>query len=155
MRELMDCHSIVAYVRADHARIRKSLQTVVRTFRETDPHAPRREIALVMIELLTSLLAQLRRHFAEEQEGGSLEEAVCRCPSLSPEVRQLDEAHPELLTRLETLIARLRDPQPSRGITSEDHRLLDEFAQQLQRHEAAENNILSRAFGGQFGEDAI
>jgi hypothetical protein len=156
MRDLAECQGIILSVRVDHARIRKSLLGVLHTFRTVDRRARRVEIAVQMIEPLTSLSAQLRRHFAaEEEEGGSLEEAVCCCPSLSHEARQVDQEHPKLLAELEAIIARLRNPTPHHGGTAEDQRLLEQFADRLQRHEATENRILSLAFGGTFDEDAI
>ena len=156
MRDLAECQGIIFTVRADHARIRKSLLGALHAFRAVDRRARRVEIAVQMIEPLTSLLAQLRRHFAaEEEDGGSLEEAVCCCPSLSHEARRVDEEHPELLAELEAIIARLREPTPHHGGTAEDQRLLEQFADRLERHEATENQILSLAFGGAFGEDAI
>ncbi len=156
MRDLAECHGIILSVRADHARIRKSLLEVLNTFRTIDRRARRVEIAVQMIEPLTSLLAQLRRHFAaEEEDGGSREEAVCYCPSLTREARRVDEEHPKLLAELEAIVARLREPTPHRGVTAEDQRLLDQFADRLEHHEATEDRILSLAFGGAFGEDAI
>lgn len=156
MRDLAECQGMVLYVCADQARIRKSLQGILSSFRAVDRRARRAEIALQMIEPLTSLLAQLRRHFAEEnEEGGSFEEVLCYCPSLSYETRHLDEEHAGLLAQLEAIIARLREPGPACGITAEDQRLLEEFADRLQHHQAAENRILSRAFGGDFGDDTI
>lgn len=156
MRDLGECQGIILAVRADHARIRKSLLGVRNTFRTIDRRTRRVEIAVQMIEPLTSLLAQLRRHFAaEEADGGSLEAAVCYCPSLSHEARAVDHEHTQLLAELEALIARLRDPTPRHGGNTEDQRLLDQFADRLQRHEATENRLLSLAFGGEFGEDAI
>ena len=96
MRDLAECQGIILSVRADHARIRKSLLGVLNTFRTIDRRARRVEIAVQMIEPLTSLLAQLRRHFAtEEEDGGSREEAVCCCPSLTREARRVDEEHPK------------------------------------------------------------
>ncbi len=156
MRDLAECQGIILSVRADHARIRKSLLGVLNTFRTIDRRARRVEIAVQMIEPLTSLLAQLRRHFAaEEEDGGSREEAVCCCPSLTHEARRVDEEHPKLLAELEAIMARLREPNPHHGITAEDQCLLDQFADRLQRHEATEYRILSLAFGGTFGEDVI
>ncbi len=156
MRDLAECHGIILSVRAEHARIRKSLLDALRTFRTIDRRARRVEIAVQMIEPLTSLLAQLRRRFAaEEEDGGSLEEAVCSCPSLSYEARRADGEHPELLAELESIIARVREPSLHRGVTADEQRLLEQFAEHLQRHEATEDRILSLAFGGAFGEDAI
>jgi hypothetical protein len=154
MRDLAECQGLVAHVRADHGRIRRSVQSILRTLRQVDPHASRAEITIVMIEPLTALLAQLRRHFAEEEDGGSLDDAVCHCPSLAREVRQSNAEHPKLLAYLETLIARLRDPALAFGGMARDQQLLEDFAQRLRQHEAAENRLLSQAFGGSFGDDA-
>jgi hypothetical protein len=147
---------MILCVRADHARIRKSLQEALHTFRRADRRARRSDVAVAMIQPLTSLLAELSRHFASEQEdGGSLEEAVCCCPSISHQARELDEKRPQLLAELEALIRRFRDPSPRRRGTVEEQRMLEQFATRLHEHQAEKNRILSIAFGGTFGDDAI
>jgi len=89
-------------------------------------------------------LAALRRdmaaHFREEEDGGCLEEAVSRCPSLAHEVRMIEAEHRELLEQLDAIIAAQRQ---TGLIAAAD---LARFAAAIDRHEAAEDHVVQHGF---------
>ncbi len=87
---------------------------------------------------------ELDRHFNEEEQGGCIEEAVCRCPSLSQDATRVEQQHPGLLEQLDNIISRTRTVPCV--IADIEHDVAD-FASQLMAHEAAESRILQRAFG--------
>lgn len=93
---------------------------------------------------LSHLRGQLATHFAEEEDGGCLEEVACRRPSLGREVRRCEGEHAELLDDLDRLITQLaKEPSgPQRLRTA-----FDDFRSKLRRHEAEENRLLETAFG--------
>lgn len=153
MRDLAECQGILTHIHADHARIRTALQTIRRTLRTAGSRGAACDSDTPVTDLLVSLLLRLRRHFAEEEEEGGLAEAVCQCPSLSSEVRVLVAEHADLLRHLERLVGRFREASVRRATPSDDECLLQQFAEQLQAHEAAENRLLSLAFGGQFDDE--
>ena len=79
--------------------------------------------------------------------GGCLDEAVSRCPRLSGEEKRIEAEHPQILARIDRLIAQLRS-QP----TAESNRLamqkeLHELSECLLGHEEAEDRLLQEAFG--------
>jgi hypothetical protein len=98
---------------------------------------------LVELKLLGD---DLRRHFVEEEEGGCLEEAVSRCPSVAPQADALQGQHAALLNSLDQMIAGLSSNSPraaADGFSSQ----LKRFCQDLLAHEAAENQVMRQAFG--------
>jgi hypothetical protein len=94
---------------------------------------------------LATYRQELERHIREENEGGCLEEAVCRCPSLGPRVSLLQHEHADLLASIDELLGRLgRSPQ---GTASEIAAEFSRLSSVLRTHEVAENQILAQAFG--------
>ena len=151
MRDLLECQGLVSYMRADHERIHKLVAAVRRAMRPSVTGSQRGDPAEVR-ERLATLLAQLRRHFADEEEGGVMEEAICFCPSLSHEATVLADDHPVLLRSLERILVRLNETPIRPRVTAEEEALVDQFASQLREHEAAENRLFSLALGGDFIE---
>jgi hypothetical protein len=144
MRDLQDCLPYVRHLRVQHRRLNEALQRIGETFLEKDIEAPAR-----LVNGLAELRQDLAHHFAEEEEGGCLEEAVSRCPSLSADVRHVEEQHAVLLSELDDVIDDARQEQ---GDSAKGAPLLQEFgrfAESLRRHESAENRILQLGFGGE------
>ncbi|QDU98869.1 hypothetical protein [Lignipirellula cremea] len=96
--------------------------------------------------VLEDLRTELMRHFQQEEEGGCLEKALCRCPSLGEEVREIEAEHPRLLHDLDQLIESTQNPW--NGVeASRIAKAFENLAQRIRNHEAAENRILVQAFG--------
>jgi hypothetical protein len=97
-------------------------------------------------ELLHQLLLHLEQHFAEEEAGGILEEAMSRLPRLGPQAAVVERQHMPLLRQLGQIVQRAQGC----GDSAEKWRsLADEFgrfAYALRAHEAAENRIAEEAF---------
>jgi len=97
-------------------------------------------------KLLQELRAHLQRHFAEEEAGGVLEEAMSRLPRLAPKFAVVERQHAPLLRQIDQLAQRAQNG----GLTVAQWRsLADEFGRfvyALRAHEAAENRIVEEAF---------
>lgn len=95
---------------------------------------------------LTQLHEHLARHFAHEEHGGWLEEAVVRLPRLATQFTTLEKQHADLLARLAALGEKLKtlaveaDQWPA--VAGE----FEAFAKQLVAHEACEERILEQGF---------
>jgi hypothetical protein len=80
----------------------------------------------VTLEQLTRRLVQLRQelqsHFAEEEMGGCLEEAVSRRPSLSEISKRIVSEHAILDGMLEHLVTQTRDPKANIEDLQRDYR---------------------------------
>lgn len=97
--------------------------------------------------ILEKMREEVKHHFAEEEAGGCLDEAVSRCPGLSPELKRIEAEHPEILAQIESLIekSRILPPTPQNQVAI--HREFDALYRKLQAHEAAENRLLAQGFG--------
>lgn len=95
------CQGYMRHMDEQHKRLNQELR---RLHDEVQGGAPRAAI----LSDLEALRRDLAAHFREEEEGGCLEEAVSRCPSLAHEVRMIEAEHRELLAQLDAMIARMR-----------------------------------------------
>jgi iron-sulfur cluster repair protein YtfE (RIC family) len=138
--------AFVDYMQAEHRRLEQLLRRTLAALpsweeADTDGWLPR------MTAGLTAIRAELAHHFRTEEQGGCLEEAVARCPQLSPDVEKIEREHDELLEHLDELIARC---QTTAAPTAAQARALEqEFRQivhELKLHEVEENRIMQRGF---------
>jgi hypothetical protein len=145
----------VDHMRAEHRRLEQLLRRTLAAlpaWEEADDTQwlPR------MVKGLEAIRDELAHHFHDEEEGGCLEEAVARCPALSPEVRQVEREHDDLLAHLDELILRCRSaaaptPDQARALDQEFRQIVRE----LKLHEAQEDRIMQRGFNVCVNSDAI
>ncbi len=141
MRDFSECQPFLVHLRSEHERLHADVREVERALAaRSDPVA-----LLKVLESLAALRDELVRHFEEEERGGCIEEAVCRCPRLTREATSVEREHPELLQRLCHLIERVGGSDS--GIDEQSVEDFQQFARSLNAHEAAENRILNEAFG--------
>ncbi len=137
----------VAHMRAEHRRLSHCLRGVERQWEAVGLAPASSELFDHLLQELRALRAELARHFAEEEAGGCLEEAVSALPQLSREVARLEREHAELLEALDRLLldmrAGARRGSPVRTCEHEFRRL----AARLRGHEAAETRILESCSG--------
>jgi hypothetical protein len=103
------------------------------------------EARSVLPETIDDLLAHIERHFEEEEQGGLLDEAICRLPRLGPQVTVVERQHAPLLAQLGQIAKRAKEVGSSAG---QWKALADEFrrfAYALRAHEAAENRVAEEA----------
>jgi len=100
-----------------------------------------------LLSHLVQLREQLARHFREEEEGGCMEEAQSRSPSLAEDVQKLQAEHAGFLETLDGLIAKVvllaKQPADLQRLQT----AFSGFLHQLHAHEAEENRILLFGFG--------
>lgn len=141
-----ESESFVSNLLAEHRRVdsmlREAWSAVVQS-RGPDIDASSADVALI----LRRVRNDLARHFAEEEAGGCLEEAVTKCPRFSPDETRILSEHSELLGRLDSLIDRLATAFEG---TAQRHAFeidLGDFCRRVHAHEAAENELIRRALG--------
>jgi len=142
-----ECKTYVEHLRIEHSHIDRSLEELQHLFGEAAHEKTRILLAEELLAKLLQLREQLTHHFREEEEGGCLEEAQSRSPSLSEDVRELQGQHAGFLQTLDgliaeaqTLVARPNELEKLRGS-------FGSFLQQLHTHESEENRILLFGFG--------
>jgi hypothetical protein len=146
MLDYEECRPYVAHLIAEHRRLHAMLHQA----RAAIVHSggPDRDASVDdIVRVLRHIRSELAHHFAEEEAGGCMDEAVSCCPRLSAEVKRIEAEHPELLLEIDRLIAQALDTKPSVAHVVALERGFDHLCQQLCAHEAAENGILRQAFG--------
>lgn len=142
MRDFLECRAFVEHLRSEHKRIQQAVGDVKRDLEATSSASEPARLR----EDLRRLRKTLVEHFAEEDGGGCLEEAVSCAPHLASDADRIEKEHASILTLIDRLVARSDD------CNAEDFReSFRSFAKVLQAHESAENRLLQDAFGtGEF-----
>ena len=143
MNDLETCQTYVDHLRAEHRQLHAEVRRIKNVFFAERTKSDR--LSEVKLEL-SALADELRKHFAEEEDGGCLEEAISRCPSVAAEADALQRQHPGLLANLQQVTAALSAPPQAVSLADVEAKF-DDFTRQLMTHEAAENKVMQRAFG--------
>jgi len=146
MRTYDECRCYVEHLVAEHRRLHRMLRLAQHAI--LGAHGPDRDASQAdILRILRQVRDELAHHFAEEEQGACLDEAVSHCPSLSTESRRIEAEHPELLKDVDRLIAEAQDGDQSVESRIALERGFDELCRQLNAHEAAENSLLRKGFG--------
>jgi hypothetical protein len=141
-----DCRTYVEHLRIEHSHIDHSLEELQHLLANAAQWS-KENPAPALLARLVQLREQLVHHFREEEEGGCMEEAQSRSPSLSEDVRTLQAEHAGFLTALDGMIAKaellVHQPNDLQGLQL----TFKDFLRQLHTHEAEENRILLFGFG--------
>jgi hypothetical protein len=146
MRDDLDCRCYVNHLIVEHRR----LHSLLRQLRVEMGHClgPDEQPSFAGVErVLTRLRDELEHHFAQEEGGGCLDEAVSRCPRLAGEANRIEAEHPRILADLDRLIAQSHASPPTLPNQVALGRKFDRLCQQLREHERSENALLAQAFG--------
>jgi iron-sulfur cluster repair protein YtfE (RIC family) len=146
MNDPEECVAYAEHLHHEHSRLNRLLMEigheVAHLGRSDGDHGLRARLEI----RIRDLCDQLHAHFAEEEEGGCLEEAVTCCPSLAADIKAIMEEHSMLDQLLCRLLARITDL----AVTPTDIQASwQAFYDKIQAHEAAETRILQMAFGAQ------
>jgi len=146
MNDSEGCRALAEHLHHEHGRLnRLLLETGHEVAGLASVAQPEQALAQLALRL-ADLRKQLQSHFAEEEAGGCLEEAVTRCPSLAEDSKAVVREHPQLDRMLEQLVAQTRD---ATAVLADIQRSYRAFFEKLQAHEAAQNRILQMAFGAE------
>lgn len=153
---MRDDDEIVCYVRhlaAEHRR----LHGILRRLQDSLVYAVGPDEAPTFTEvvrILGRLRDELAHHFAQEEAGGCLDEAVSHCPRLSAEARRIGAEHPELLAEADRLIARVQQLEPTSVNQFALQREFESFFHNIRAHEKSESDLLRQGFGTSYEEQS-
>lgn len=154
MRSDDQCLSYVNHIVAQHRRLHAMLRLMRNAIGQSVQPDELPSFAEI-VRILARLREELEHHFAEEEAGGCLDEAVSRCPSLSAEAKRIAAEHQEILAQVDGLTEQAGTLAPTPRNQLEIQQAFDRLYRRLQRHEAAENRLLAQGFGVQVnGDDA-
>ena len=138
-----DCQPFIEHLQQEHRRLAELLSQM-----QAGLHCGK-EDGSQFVQKLVQLRDELDRHYTEEEAGGCLEEAECRCPSLAGEVKRIEAEHVALRREMDRLVAQADElAKASQGFELLE-RALREFVTHVRQHEAAENRILVYGFGAE------
>jgi hypothetical protein len=100
---------------------------------------------------LTGLRQHLARHFAQEEEGGFLEESLARMPRLAAAARNVLADHPTLLVELDGLLERLAARDIDDEVWRQAGHDFEVFASHLLAHERNENAVVQQGYNEDLG----
>jgi cell division septum initiation protein DivIVA len=124
----------------------QSLKALLLSLEEAIAHCaahPSSEASAAALRRVTELEIQLPAHFAFEEAGGYLADALSAAPRLSRQASQLLGDHDHLRHQLAEFVARAQRAQPG-GWSSLSHRM-HELSDALRQHELEENRLLRDA----------
>lgn len=141
--------SYVNHLRTEHKHLRRTVQAVDVVLRKE------KVVPKDLVAPLEELADELSHHFAEEEEGGCLDEAVSVCPSLGPQVNRSKAEHAELRQAGESILQKGKasaadkgqSETAANGAISELRETFADFARRLLAHENAESEVMRQAFG--------
>ena len=140
---------ILGHVLAEHRDLFNLMLCVRSSFAAAGGLTPDRRAAV--LASLHHLRDHLCDHFAQEEEGGFLEESVARMPRLSAAVRSILCQHPALLAELDRVIADLESaPADAAAWTRADH-AFEMFSAHMTAHERSENAVVQEGYNEDLG----
>jgi hypothetical protein len=142
MRDLEEGLVYLEHLRLEHKHLYAALMNTQEMLLEVLGEGAVNGRREVIVERLSDLRSQLAAHFAREEAGGYLEEAVIRVPRMTPEVLRLEREHPDLLAALDEVIRKAATLAPEKTMIE-----FCEFKRRLTAHEAAENRVMAEGFG--------
>ncbi|MCA9248754.1 MAG: hemerythrin domain-containing protein [Planctomycetales bacterium] len=141
-----DCLPYVLHMREEHRR----LDDLLRHLEHEWPSEKQQGATLTprqLAEELRALRTMIRGHFREEDEGGCIDEAVCRAPGLGHEADRLEHEHQELLCEMDEIIRTVESAQAKHTHLRSVQNRFAKFEARLHEHEAAESRLIEQAFG--------
>jgi len=133
----------VIQLESEHDRLHKTADRIEGDWR-TYLHRKTAANSEQLLSDLRSLRAELGMHFAAEEAGGCLDEAISHQPCAGRKADLLEHEHPVLLAELDSVIERLQlAPEQSARL----HKEFQSFVQRLKSHEQAEMLLVATALG--------
>ena len=146
---------ILGHVLAEHRDLFHLMHSVQSRLAMTGPPSPERRADV--LESLHHLREHLGDHFAQEELGGFLEEAMTRMPRLSAAVRSIVAQHPALLAELDRVIDELTIVEKSGGGAAGAKswpaavHAFEAFAAHMAAHERSENTVVQEGYNEDLG----
>ncbi|MBX9791745.1 MAG: hemerythrin domain-containing protein [Pirellulales bacterium] len=135
-------------VRAEHYDLEQLVRQIEEAFGSARIQGWPPTSAPRLTELLTELNDQIQRHFAQEEVGGYMEEALSLAPRFSGQAQALLKQHAELSQAVRELQARAKAEVLAWNSLHAD---LLTLLKKLKAHEAGENRIIEAAFNEDLG----
>lgn len=144
MNANQDCMAYAGHLQAEHRAMHQRLREVQAKLNSVADRPIDEALRQQMLATGEQLLEELVAHFAEEDDGGCLEYAVSRVPTLAAEVGDIEAEHPQLLADLRRIVERLRNAAAGELMVADVKQAFDLFVGRLLQHEARESRVVER-----------
>jgi hemerythrin len=144
-------YAYVEGVRADHLELRALVRGIEKLLEAAEAAGWGKAEVHELLLAIENLGRHLRQHFAEEEAGGYMEEALALAPRFGPQAQRLVNEHPVMLEQMDHLTELARRCYEQGQAGAELCGRLREFFATLRAHDAAENRILQEAFNTDLG----
>lgn len=141
---------IMGHILAQHRELHAQILAVKACLAAAGPWDASR--AAAARDALATLRDHLRGHFAQEEQGGFLEESITRMPRLAAAARRVMAEHPALLAELGGLI---ETPNADDSAEARDRLAAgcERFLRHMLEHERNENAIVQEGYNEDLGLD--
>ena len=140
----------VQQLRGQHASLRRALASLTGLLSEMVRKCERGEVSAgdraPTLALLADLGRQIPEHFALEEKGGYLAEALAAAPRYSRKAETLLEQHAGFDREMRLIVEQANAAQNSGPAWRQVHEGFQRLSLELLAHEEAENDILGSAF---------
>ncbi len=140
---------ILGHVLAEHRDLFNLMLSVRSAFAVACP--PTQERRESLLACLHHLRQHLTDHFAQEEQGGFLEESVARMPRLSAAVRSILGQHPALLAELDRVIEDLETAAAGADAWPRADHDFEVFSAHMAAHERSENAVVQEGYNEDLG----
>ena len=140
---------ILGHVLAEHRDLFHLLLSVRSALANASPPTPDRRSDV--LDSMHHLRDHLADHFAQEEQGGFLEEAVARIPRLSAAVQSILGQHSLLLANLDRVIEDLEASPADSGAWVRANHDFEAFSARMKAHERSENAVVQSGYNEDLG----
>jgi hypothetical protein len=136
----------VERVRGEHRELQGLVHQVRRAL-ALGTQARWRDVTIVpLVRALEELKVHMEQHFAQEEAGGYLEEALVHAPRFTLQAESLLKQHPQLQLQMNQLLAEICQCRQNPKLWPAFAEHAQEALKELLAHEASENQLLERAY---------
>ncbi|HEV7225273.1 MAG TPA: hemerythrin domain-containing protein [Pirellulales bacterium] len=135
--------AFVAAFQTEHRELQQLVQALKRPFGADRPWS--RELASEAARVIDKLEIHLRQHFAQEEEGGYLEQALAVAPRFHDDAESLLRQHGSMLQQIDQVVAAAKGALVDENLWRRLQVQVKELLRNLIAHETAENQIVQQA----------
>jgi hypothetical protein len=135
--------AFAAAFEAEHREMRQLVQALRHVLGQERPWS--RELAHEAAGAIEALCTHLKEHFAQEEEGGYLEQALAVAPRFSDEAKSLLQQHGLMLKKVGQVLETAKRAEETPAAWMPLRMETKDLLQQLVMHEGAENKIVQQA----------
>ena len=138
--------SLLVDIAHEHRELQRRLLELRRVVRDKESGRSNAQRLTILSPALADLRKRMQAHFAQEETGEVMEEAVIRIPRLAHDAAKIEREHPELIKRIDAAIRLSESTDPTAEDWEKASDAVEAFVAQMLAHIEAENHLLQQVF---------